>query len=86
LSTLALAVEVNASTPDDHTLKRVKYARAGVPAYWVVDAAGRRVVVYTGPGAAGDYAFREVCAPGQELAVVVGGHACGAVRVEEVCP
>jgi Uma2 family endonuclease len=86
LERLSLVVEINHNSPEDHTVKLAKYARAGVPVYWVVDVEARQVTVYTEPNAAGGYDRRVTLRPGQALDVVIGGHRCGAVRVEDVFP
>lgn len=47
----ALAVEVSATTLDDDlTAKRELYGRMGVQEYWVVDTAGRRVLLFAAVG------------------------------------
>jgi Uma2 family endonuclease len=47
---LPLVVEVAYSTLDfDLTTKANLYARAGIPEYWVLDVAGRRLVVHRDP-------------------------------------
>jgi Uma2 family endonuclease len=66
---LLLAIEVSETTlARDLGGKAADYARAGVPAYWVVDLGGRVVHVMTGPGKAG-YANRDIIRFGEELAV-----------------
>ncbi|MBC8121137.1 MAG: Uma2 family endonuclease [Gemmatimonadaceae bacterium] len=47
----ALVVEVSATTlEDDLTAKRELYGRMGVEEYWVVDTAGRRVLLFAAEG------------------------------------
>jgi Uma2 family endonuclease len=55
-----LVVEVAVSTLDDDLGKVLKYARGGVPVYWIVDVEGRRVLVHEGPGDTGYATLREV--------------------------
>jgi Uma2 family endonuclease len=86
LSKLALVVEVDSSRSSDDTGKLAKYATAAIPTYWVVDAPGRVVVVYTLPNPEGDYDRREVRRAGETIEVVIGGHACGTVRVADFFP
>ena len=86
LTKLSLVVEIDSNSPGDHTVKLAKYAREGIPVYWVVDAEGRRVAVYTGPNAEGGYDRRTTARPGESIDVVVAGHVCGAVRVVDVFP
>ncbi|MBY0524030.1 MAG: Uma2 family endonuclease [Gemmataceae bacterium] len=55
-TTADLVVEAADSSLDfDTNEKRLLYARAGIPEYWVVDINGRRLLVYRNPQA-GDYA------------------------------
>jgi Uma2 family endonuclease len=86
LEKLALVVEVNQSTPGDHTQKLAKYARAGIPTYWVVDAEEHRVVVYTGPRSEGGYDQRIVHRRPDFLEVSIGGQVLGTIRIEEMFP
>lgn len=47
---LSLIVEIADSTPTfDLTTKAALYARAGIVEYWVLDVAGRRLIVHRGP-------------------------------------
>jgi Uma2 family endonuclease len=58
-----LVVEVSASSlATDTKIKPELYAVAGVPDYWVVDIAARRLRVYREPGAEG-YATQTVLGP-----------------------
>lgn len=86
LARMALVVEVNHTTPEDHTAKLARYAAAGVPVYWVVDADERRVAVYTLPGAAGGYDQHVTRRRGESIDVVIDGRACGHVAVEALFP
>jgi Uma2 family endonuclease len=53
---LALALEIaDSSLSFDLRVKAALYARAGVPEYWVLDVAGRRLLVHRNPQA-GTYA------------------------------
>ena len=62
-TTAGLVVEVADSSLDfDTNDKRLIYARAGIPEYWVVDINGRRLLVYRDPQA-GDYATRLALGP-----------------------
>ncbi|HEX5370578.1 MAG TPA: Uma2 family endonuclease [Dehalococcoidia bacterium] len=47
--------------------KQAVYADAGVPEYWVVDVAGRRIEVYRGP-ALDNYKQRLIIMPGESIA------------------
>ena len=59
-TTAVLVVEVaDSSLAFDTHEKRLLYARAGIPDYWVVDVNARRLLVYRDPQA-GDYATQQV--------------------------
>ena len=62
-----LVIEVaDSSLRYDRAEKMPRYARAGIPEAWLVDAAGRTVTVYTAPGADG-YASGQVFRQGTEI-------------------
>src|SRR5207302_5274691 len=62
-TTADLVVEVADSSLDfDTNEKRLRYARAGIREYWVVDINGRRLLVYRDPRA-GDYATQQALGP-----------------------
>ena len=46
-----LLVEVTESSEQDRAKKLVGYAAAGIPIYWILDLALRRLEVYRDPGA-----------------------------------
>ena len=74
LASVALVIEIADTTlSNDLGIKAEVYARGSVPEYWVVDLAGRRVVLMWGPvGEA--YAGRDECAFGArvESATIAG--------------
>jgi Uma2 family endonuclease len=73
-STAALVVEVaHSSQRMDLGYKARLYASAGVPDYWVVDLAARRVLVHREPGADG-YAAVRVLVPGETIVPLVAPH------------
>jgi Uma2 family endonuclease len=62
-TTADLVVEVADSSLDfDTNEKRLRYARAGIREYWVVDINGRRLLLYRDPQA-GDYATQQALSP-----------------------
>lgn len=68
-SSALLVVEVaETSLTFDLGLKATLYAEAAIPAYWVVDLAGRRVVVHGAP-AAGRYQEVRAVFAGEHLAI-----------------
>ena len=74
-SMVLLAVEISVTTLHyDLNDKRAQYAGAGIPHYWVVDLAGKRIHVMSRP-VDGDYAERHLVEFGQPLAVPATGRA-----------
>ena len=81
----ALVVEVaNTSLRYDRGIKRRIYARARVPAYWIVVLAERCVEAYTdpsGPAAEPGYAVARRYADGERVPVVIDGREVGTVPI-----
>jgi Uma2 family endonuclease len=75
------------SLRDDLTTGLEQYARAGIPAYWVVDVPGRRVLVHTKPRVVdgrGEYARSETYRPGQSLPLVLDGKEVARISFDEL--
>jgi len=87
---VALVVEVaDASLRRDRTSKRQIYAQAGIPVYWIVNLAERRLEVHadpSGPGERSDYATYREYTLSEEVPVRIDGREVGRVRVREVVP
>jgi Uma2 family endonuclease len=87
---LAMVVEVaDSSISRDRGIKRRAYARAGVPIYWIVDVAERRVEICTLPtGPAEQPAYGAVQQYGQDemLPVIIGGQEVGRIAVRDILP
>lgn len=85
---VGLLVEVSDSSLSfDRTDKWRVYGRGGVPVYWVVNVADRRIEVYTdptGPTAQPGYRTRTDYLPGSAVPVILGGVTVGTVAVDEV--
>jgi Uma2 family endonuclease len=68
-SDMQIVVEVSDGTIEcDLTIKAAMYARAGIPEYWVVDVAGRRLLIHGVPGNDGytqvtEYSETDTAAP-----------------------
>ncbi len=62
-----LVMEVVSDSNRDHDLvkKRIEYAKAGIPEYWIVDPAEAKITVLTLPEGAAEYAVYGEFAPGQ---------------------
>src|SRR5262249_8155572 len=66
-TTADLVVEVADSSLDfDTNEKRLRYAKAGIRDYWVVDINGRRLLLYRDPQA-GDYATQQALGPADAI-------------------
>jgi Uma2 family endonuclease len=75
------------SLHDDLTTALEQYARAMIPAYWVVDVSGRRILVHTEPRVVegrGEYARVEIYRPGQALPLVLDGQEMARVPFDEL--
>jgi Uma2 family endonuclease len=71
----------------DLTTALEHYARAGIPAYWVVDVPGRRVLVHIEPRVVdgrGEYARIETYRPGQGLPLVLDGQEVARIPFDEL--
>ncbi|WP_165245071.1 Uma2 family endonuclease [Paludisphaera soli] len=85
-SDVVLIVEVaDSSLARDRGEKRDLYAGAGIPAYWVVDLAGRRVEVYGEPRD-GRYTATSVVADDGAIDLIVDGAAWGRLDVAAILP
>jgi Uma2 family endonuclease len=90
LDRVPLVIEVADTTLTcDRNIKKRIYAKAGVPAYWIVNLLDRHIEVYTSPlvtGSEPDYSNREVFAVGSFVNVIVAGVALGQIEVAAVFP
>ncbi len=71
----------------DLTTAQEQYARAGIPAYWVVDVPGRRILIHTEPRVVdgrGEYARLETYRPGQSLPLVLDGHEAARIAFDDL--
>lgn len=87
---VALVVEVSDSTlQTDRTLKKQLYARAGIPAYWIVNLGERRVEAFDRPGKVGlrsDYGRRVDHPVEGQIALVIGGVEVAHIPVQSLLP
>jgi hypothetical protein len=85
---IGLLIEVAVtSLRADLTTALEQYARAGIPADWVVDVPGRRVLVHTEPrvvDSRGEYARVETYRPGQALPLVLDGQEVARISLDEL--
>jgi Uma2 family endonuclease len=85
---IGLLIEVCVtSLHDDLTTMLEQYARALIPAYWVVDVPGRCILVHTEPrivDGKGEYARVETYRPGQSLPLVLDGQEAALIPFDEL--
>jgi Uma2 family endonuclease len=75
------------SLHDDLTTALQQYARAAIPAYWVVDVPGRRILVHTEPRVVegrGEYARVETYRAGQSLPLVLEGQEVARIPFDQL--
>ena len=80
-----LLVEVTESSEQDRTKKLVGYAAAGIPIYWILDLALRRLEVYRDPGPSG-YSVEEMIPEGGFVELVIDQRSFGWIAVTENLP
>lgn len=75
------------SLREDLTIALEQYARSGIPAYWVIDVPGRRVLAHTDPRVVdgkGEYAHVETYRSGQDIPLVLDGTEAARVPFDEL--
>jgi Uma2 family endonuclease len=87
---LALVVEVADTTLErDRTVKKRTYARAAIPAYWIVNLVSRSVEVFTdpsGPSEQPDFRSRVERSEGELVPLAIAGREVGAIPVRDLLP
>jgi len=87
---VALVVEVaDASLLRDRQLKARIYARAGIPCYWILNLADRRLEVYTSPAPAASapsYAELATLGAADDVPVLLDGAEVGRIEVSRLLP
>lgn len=85
---VGLVIEISVSSlRSDLTTILELYARAAIPVYWVVDVAGRRVLVHEEPRVAegrGEYARVEIFRSGDSLPLILDGRETARIPFEEL--
>ena len=83
---IALIVEVSDTTyAKDRGLKYRRYARRGIPVYWIVDLNHSLVEVHTNPGLR-RYRRSETYLVGDSVPVIIDGQAVGQFPVSRILP
>ena len=75
------------SRHEDLTTALEQYARASIPAYWVIDVLGRRILVHADPqiiDGRGVYARVETYRPGQSLPLLLDGREAARVPFDDL--
>jgi Uma2 family endonuclease len=85
---LYLVAEVgNTTLDDDQGVRKERYARAGIPVYWIVNLRDGRVEVYTDPDrAVGNYRNRVDYGPGEQASVSIDGQEVCRITVADLLP
>jgi Uma2 family endonuclease len=87
---LALVVEVSdSSLRHDQSVKKVIYAAAAIPVYWIINLVDRRVEVYTdptGPALQPDYGRPQAFSGIEQVPVVIAGREVAKILVRELLP
>jgi Uma2 family endonuclease len=86
---IGLLIEIAVSSlRKDLTTSPEKYARAAIPAYWVVDVLGRRILAHSETGidesGRGLYARVETYLPGQSLPLVLDGREVALIPFDDL--
>lgn len=82
----AMVVEVaDSSLSRDRGLKKRIYAKAGIPVYWIVNLAERKVEIYSQPSET-DYQQRQDFESDAEIPVIIEGSELGRIAVSDLLP
>jgi len=83
-------VEVaDSSLHRDQGTKKIAYARARIPVYWIVNLLDRQIEVYTEPSGPTEQPNYGKCATyhaGDTVPVVIRGQAVGQIAVKDLLP
>jgi Uma2 family endonuclease len=83
---IALIVEVaESSLPRDRGEKRDIYARAGIPAYWIINLVDRQLEAYLNP-AGGAYPPPAIFRESDTAELIIAGQVAGRIAVAELLP
>lgn len=83
---ISLVIEVaDSSLSRDRGWKKRIYAKAGIPVYWIVNLAERKIEVYSQPSEA-DYQQRQEFESDTEIPVTIEGREFGRIAVCDLLP
>ncbi len=86
---ISLVIEVSSTSLLTDRYKAEIYAEAGIPWYWIVNLAARRVEVYSQPTPTADglrYGAPQIYQPGELIPVIVDGRELGTLAAAELLP
>jgi Uma2 family endonuclease len=87
---VGLLVEISDTTlARDRGMKKRIFARASIPAYWIVNLVDNQVEVHTdptGPADQPDYRQKQIFKPGDSIPVILDGKEIGKVEVNAILP
>lgn len=86
---VALIVEADSTLERDRGVKRMVYARAGIPVYWIINVLERVLEVYydpSGPGEDADYRQRRVYELSDSVPLMIDALEVGSVAVRDLLP
>lgn len=85
---IGLLLEISVTTlRDDLTTVREQYARALIPAYWVIDVSGRRILVHTEPrvvNGQGEYVRVQTFRAGDLIPLVLDGREVARIPFDDL--
>ena len=81
---VGLLIEISDSTlPWDRGTKRLVYAQAGIPNYWIVNLVDRQIEVHSGPDG---YRDRRILASSETIPVIIDGQEIGRIAIALILP
>ncbi len=83
---IALIVEIaDSSLRRDRGEKREIYARAGIPAYWIINLVDRQIEIYSGPTTAA-YPPPTILKASDSVELMIEGRSAGRIAVADLIP
>lgn len=82
---VALVVEVSDTNLEADRAMAVTYGCGGIPAYWIVDVAGRRLVMYSDP-VAGAYPPPTIRGEAESVDLIIAGQVAARISVADLLP
>ncbi len=83
---VALIIEVaDSSLLRDRGEKRAIYARAGIPAYWIINLVDRQIEIYSGPNEAA-YPPPTILRAADSVELMIEGRSAGRIAVADLIP